>query len=442
MSSTVEFVVVPTLFPQLLLALSAAAAVVGAGAAAYGAYKLIDQLQKDYQHGVADFHARSDADAQHRRELSQQNRRALEAALALVGRTKVEAAVDANRQFLLSRMKRMSERLAPLPDPSLLTQCRELRAAIEESTERLAEHLEAYRLLADAASAALANLPAVKTNFAEEISALREEIESLLEAPEMRAELLAQLDALRRLSARQRAVARQGLSLLRQRVYREIATRAELQQARAREAAERRALVGEIFAKLQAVSQQVELPDFVIQAAAHQQRLGEILTAGGTRELVRLRQLAEEAAALFSTCEHMLQERLVSSFISDQVADVLLSLGYQVKQLANEPESHDFVAPIEQGVAIKFHVEDGGRVGSEMVALSSEAVDADAEAQEKICAIVDRIIGELGARNLAVRERFRASLQPGEKLHVVEVVVEEEAAPRSAVKPKRKKVGE
>ena len=76
-----------------------------------------------------------------------------------------------------------------------------------------------------------------------------------------------------------------------------------------------------------------------------------------------------------------------------------------------------------------------GRLSTEMVALSEDAARTGQHSQEKVCSLVDQVIGELHARKLPVRERFRSSLAPEQALRVVEAPEEEETIVREAAKP-------
>ena len=444
MSSAVEFVVAPSFLPALLPTLAAAAAAAGTGVAVYAAYKLIDQLHKDYEAGLAEFHAKADADADVRLLQELQQRELADSACALIEQTRVSAVLDANRTFLLKRVTELIDSITPLPDPALLAQCNILRADIMQSSDRLEAQLDTLRHLAEAADT-LAESVRPLSPYDAQMSALREEINSPLldtaDAGEIRRQLLAQLESLEQLAARQHTVVKQGLSLLRQRVYRELHAQAQLQQTRTRQVEKRRRVAGDLYAKLQAVSRRTELPEFVAGAEVLRKRMADVLSTGGSREFELLNGLLLEAETLFAACERALQERLVASVISDQVTGALLSMGYQVRQVDGEENGH-LLAAIDNGVGLEFRVDGEGHVGSEMVALTPDGTHADHKTQEHVCTVIDQVVSQLVARNYTVRERCRSSLHPGEQLRVVDILAGEEPIVPISVEPKHKKVNE
>jgi hypothetical protein len=388
----------------------------------YVAYRMMDQLQKDYKAGLEEFHVRAEAEAEHMALELQGEERQRTATTALLESAQVTGILDANRTFLLHRVTQLLDAVAPLDNAALLTQCEALRVEIEQSERPVESQLEALRRLAEEAGAAV--LPTVSA-FDMQVAVLQEEIKSpLLETPEareVREELLEGLAKLKQVAVRQRAVAKQGLTLLRQRVYRELQAQAEIQQERLRQAEARRRMAGELSAKLHALSRLTDLPTFAASAHRFLQRLADILATGGEEELENLTALGKDVDYLYDTCERTLRQHVVSDYISDQVSDVLASMGYQVRQVEREEGGEQtFVANIDNTVAVEFHVGEEGRLGAEMVALNPEAATVDADAQEKVCSVVDQVIDGLKERHEGVRERFRTTLQPGDALRVVD----------------------
>lgn len=427
----------PTLLPALGVGVAAAGAVVGA----YAAYRMIDQLHKDFQAGLEEFKEREAAEVGHRRYLEQELQETSARTTELMERMEAAEIFDANREFLLHRLAQLEETVAPLEHAGLREQCEKLRAEIASGEQPLETQLEALRKLAEDVSAAV--LPTTAAYDAE-CDAIRDEIGSPLLAgaalADLRKELLNQLVSLKKVGVRQRALAKQGLALLRQRVYREMRQQAELQQARLQQAEARRLLVGVMSAKLHALSRLTDLPAFTASARQMQARLAQILAAGGEQELDDLAELGRQTDYLYDTCERTLQQHLVIEYISDQITDVLVSLGYRV-QCVEEEGGERLIANIDNAVGIRFNVAEDGQLGAEMVALTPEAAAHGLESQEKICGIIDQVFAGLKSKDLPLRERFRSKLKPGEQLKVVATHAEEETKDDTAA-PKQMTIGE
>lgn len=408
----------------------------GIGAAAYGAYSVLKGLRDDYQQGLQEFHQRAQEEEQTRQTLSDQQREDQEQAQVLIAQTKVNSTLNANTVFLQHRVQQLQSRLTGELQEKLQARCEELVKDIARTPHLFSEHLEAYRRLSESASDAGKYQGAA--GIAGEIAALREEILSpVLEAPavaEARQQLLTQLDALEAVGKRQILVARQGLTLLRQRVYREIQTRVEEQQARARRVEEARALTGDIYAKLQALAA-VGIADINEKIEELRKWFSEILAQGETGEMDPLRRLAQQTNELFAACENLLQEELTASYIRDQVSDVLLSLGYQVQQISEGGAEQKLVTQIDGELGIEFHLDGTGHLGTEMVGLHDGAT-AGEEEQEKICRIVDEVIEALHQRNLTTRERFRTS-SANDSLRIIDVPPQEEPAQQTTPNQQR-----
>jgi len=421
MSRTVEMLIAAGSLPAAAGGLGALA--LGVGGVAYGVYAILKQLQNDYQDGLQEFHQKATVDAQTRQNLSDQERDKTEEGLDLVARTRVTSTTDANAQFLLHRVEQLQERHSE--NTEIIEQCTKLLKKIAQSPDQFNSHLEAYRRLADAAGKRRTG-----DTLQEEIAALREEIESSLldDVAETRAQLLAQLDNLQAVAVRQRTVAGQGLSVLRQRVYREIRAQAERRQIQTRIAEERRYLVSEIFAKTQAILRVPDAPEFAAQAQALTTRLNQALA--GDAELTEIQALARQTGELFAACENALSLHVMSAFMHEEMTDVLQTMGYAVTDIAGEADDYRFVTAVDDVHGIEFHV-DGLGLKSEMVALTPDAINATDEDQEKVCHVMDQVVLQMRKRYGNIRERHRTSLKSGELLRVVEISAEE-AAPHAA----------
>ncbi len=322
---------------------------------------------------------------------------------------------------------------APEPDAALLEQCTALLQEIEANPSQVAPAFEKYRLLAAQAAALLAagsEGTTLKAILAEELTVLRDEILSPVLAEErhteLRAKLLAQCASLEEMIAGQPIVAKQGLALLRERLYRELQQQADAQQRRLSRAEEVRTLVGEALAKLQAVIEQ-EQPEFSAQATVLLERFS-IALAQQPDDLATLHQLAELADQIFTGYLHFIEAQTVTSYVGDQISDVLLTLGYRVSQIApeNPAEQRAYVAEVGDDLGLAFRLDGQGQLKTELVALNEQAAGSGQAAQERICTLTDKIFAALRARDCTVRERFRSSLTPGEKLRVMEATFDEE----------------
>lgn len=444
MSRAVEVVITASaVLPAL--ASGVGLATLGVGAVAYAAIEMARRLQQDYQDALGAYQLRCAADADQRAASTAQQQALLAAAAELAARTQFTAHGDPDADFLLAGVQRLEERPAAQANVQLVAQCRALREAIAREPDAVTAHLEAYRRLADIVTAATAARPA--TALAEEAAALRAELQSpWLDAPdctESRTQLLAQLDALQAVATRQPTLARQGMDMLRQRLTREMQAQVERHRQRRQQAEARRALVGDIFAKLQALSRQPELGAPAQQADALSRELGSLLADAPADEMAQLAQFDARVNALFDACVQQLQEQAVAAIISDQVATVLVELGYQVTQLPTDdaPDDRTLVAAYDNTLGIEFHVGGNGLMRTEMVALTADAVDADAETQEKVCTVIDHVIDALQDRQYGVRERFRKSLTPGERLRVIDAEVLEAPRAQAAV-PQQQRIDE
>lgn len=419
MSRTVEMLIAAGSLPAAAGGLGALA--LGVGGAAYGVYAILKQLQQDYQNGLQEFRRKAALDEQDRRSLADREQDKTDEGLDLVARTRVTSTTDANARFLRHRVEQLQQRHAE--NTELAEQCARLLEKIAQSPDQFNAHLESYRKLADAAGKRK-----TADSLQAEIAALREEIHSTLlddpEVSETRAQLLAQLDNLATVAVRQRTVASQGLSVLRQRVYREIQALAERKQIQTRIAEERRYLVSEIFAKTRAILRVPDAPEFAEQAQALMTRLNQALARDA--ELAEIQALAQQAGELFAACENALCLQVTSAYMQEEMTDVLQSLGYRVTRAVGDTDENRFVAAVDAAHGIEFSVEGLG-LKTEMVALTPDAINATAEDQEKICSVMDQVVLQMRKRHGNIRERHRTSLKSGEQLRVVELPAEETA---------------
>jgi hypothetical protein len=397
----------------------------------YGAYLVVERLQRDYEVALAEFQSRAEQERQARIAARAAQQAVTAEAAALTAHTQLDAAVDASTAFLEQAVTEIAAAPVTVDDAALATRCAELLEAVRTDPDALAAHLGMYHQLQELR----AGRPAEEREALHAQAALlRAEIDSPLlaeAAPGRRDALRSQLDALDALADGQPGVAAQGIGLFRARLYRELEELARRQQARAAQALELRALVGEASAKLAATCH-CGLPEFEEQARALQARLAVLLAEA--KELPPVQAVVDAAAALFDDARLALTRQATAEYVRGQVADVLLGLGYRVAEIPGEGAS---VASLGDGVGLEFHVDAQGRLGTAMVA-TEEGVSVEHAAQEKVCGLIDAVLAALREREVTVTEKFRRTLTAGQALPVVHV--DTTAAPHLVATPDVRKV--
>ena len=133
-----------------------------------------------------------------------------------------------------------------------------------------------------------------------------------------------------------------------------------------------------------------------------------------------LAQLAQDVATLYAASERALQGELISSYISDNVSEVLLSLGYRVAQIDADEAArpHGCAAAFDASTGVQFNVDDAGRLTTEMVALDAQSTQVDRGKQEKVCSMIDQVLEALKQRDWQLRERYRSNFAEQEQLRV------------------------
>jgi hypothetical protein len=153
--------------------------------------------------------------------------------------------------------------------------------------------------------------------------------------------------------------------------------------------------------------------------------------------------LVQEAELLFTNCQQLLEEQAIASYLGEQISDVLITMGYQVAQVppAAPAEHRAYLAMVGDDLGLEFHLDGRGHLATEMVALSAQASGAGQAGQEHICSLADKVFAALTERECVVREQFRSSLSPGEKLRVVEMESTEERTVAATEELKQMRVG-
>ncbi|HEY3378434.1 MAG TPA: hypothetical protein VGL77_13165 [Armatimonadota bacterium] len=409
-------------------------------------YGIAQRLHEEYLDAMAEFNARGEAEEAARRALAERQVTHAANAAEIAALTLPLTTENATVAFLQHQITQLTVQAALLADdmPELPAQCTILQQALAATPEDIPTHLTAYSRLAEEIATVLLTRRAtapLPDELANALALLRGEIAAPLLAGDacaaLREDLAAQLATLEQLCQRQPAVAGQGLALLRQRLRRELHVRAEQQAAREASAKAQRLLTTEMLAKLQVLSQQNTLPEVTARATALLGRMQVALQSTHTDDPAPLRTLAQDVDALFHACGQALEEQAAAAYLSGQVTEVLLSLGYAVTQLPTDaaPGKH-FVAEMGKQIGVEFKVDGTGRLGTHMVALSEDAVQSGEQAQEHVCALVDQVFTALRQRQLRLRERYRSSLAPGEGLPLLQLPETTENAPaREATLP-------
>ncbi len=433
MSGVVDVLVLPPLYATIVAGGPAFGALLGAGMAGYAAYAMLDKLRKDYDQSLREFRTRSAEDEQQRQQLADGQMTSTNMALLLAEHTESHVTENATMTFLREHAQELAQRIAEMPAPNaeLLEQCQALLENLSASPRELMKHFDAYDRLFESFTAEAkdgADTATIKSATASALAILREEIASpLLAAPECRETretLLSQLDTVETLATgRQAAVAGQALTLLRQRINRELREQAERLQARASERQAMRELVSEMLAKLQAIAGLAMLPEFTQHAETLLGQLRAELAQPSADSLAALGQLGQQVDTLFSASEKALQGELISSYVSSNVSEVLLSLGYRVAQITPDADAdpHACVAAFDEATGVQFNVDATGRLTTEMVALDANAAQVDRSKQEKVCSMIDQVLDALKQRDWQLRERYRSNFADQEQLRVAEL---------------------
>jgi len=436
MSGVVDVLVLPPLVPTLVAGGAAFGALLAASAAGYAAYSALDKLRRDYEQGLTEFRQRSAEEQQQRTQLANQQIAASNLAVMLAETTNTATTENATVTFLREHAQELAQRIAEMPAPNqeLLTECQSLLEDMTAAPAEMERHFKAYDRLFTAFSAEAehaVDATALKSATASALAILREEIASpLLDAPEcteVRAELLSQLATVEALAVgRQASVAGQGLTLLRQRVYRELRQQAERLQTRATEQQAIREAVSEMLAKLQAISQLTMLPASCRRAETLLGHLRVELANPSAEHLAALQGIGKNVDALFAACEKALHEQLLTQYVSHSVSDVLLSLGYRVAEITpEEAEQQSYVAAFDDAVGVQFNIDGTGHLTTEMVALNAGAAEVNRDTQEKVCSMIDQVLDALKQHDYQVRERYRSHFEESETLRVVELPASE-----------------
>ncbi len=389
-----------------------------------GAVALADQLQSDYQAAREAFEARKAAEDLRQHQVSVRQAEALAAASSLASHTAFTPGPDPTWDFLAARAHRLVLKAGEGPQAE---RCRHLLARV------LARQGAADELL-DRCLEAAADLPAPTAGprpgpsvaVLLQVRALAEELDEQLANLGPAPELLEQLQRLQALPEAEHRMALQGLHLLGQRVRRELARRSEAHQRREARARLLRERVGEVLACAQAVFRQETLPQ---QVAAARQILARVAPALDAEDAPqRLEALSREAQLLFERCGGILRERVEREYLTLQIGEALLSMGYQVAT----PEEGGLVALLGRGTGLAFRPSEGGRLETEMVATAPPAGEVLPEAQESVCCLLDEVFDALRARDVRVKERFRKTLPAGQTLRLVALRSSQAAPPRQA----------
>jgi hypothetical protein len=141
---------------------------------------------------------------------------------------------------------------------------------------------------------------------------------------------------------------------------------------------------------------------------------------GGTA----LQPIAHAAEQLYERCAEALGEQADMAFVKEQLADVILSLGFPLKQLAESPEEPRVIAGFREGLGLEFHIDRQHGVHAEVVALSEPGAVVYPDTIDEGMAVAHEVMLSLKDRQCRVRERFRKLHKhpEGHRLRVVNVM--------------------
>jgi hypothetical protein len=422
-------------FPQIVVSfsgLAAGAAPIAAGLGlAYGAYKLSEKLKADYQIALSEFKMRQ-AEAEHR----QQEAHVMHAQAVAEATAQATAAgkegVHTTEMFVAASLEEIL-RVATNPElAEIQAKAQELLDALYESknAEELAS--EAVKLTAELHAAigklgATAGEPAVKQLFA----VAKAEIDSI-QVAEQRQPLLEQLARLEALNTEERGVAMQGLSNLRERSGKLIQSQINSEMERE----QRRETTAHAVAMLQAIAKVPDAPE-KDEAVLLLEQIGTAYNAAHAPSISTLEGFLAKSKALFEACENRLEYAAKAAYITDSVAETLMELGYHVSHVPAEGQEGCLVT-VSEDTGMMVTVDKEGQLKTEMVAFTEQATSPDAEAQEHVCSLVDKVFEGLRKRDIQIKEKVRKSIKKDQRLKIVEKP--EVETPVAAAKPKERAI--
>ncbi len=431
-------------------------------AAVVGAVRLtgsaLSALQKEYRKAQEESEARHKALLERRAEALRLQQSQIDSITDLVERTAVAGQANASEIMLSDRMNMLRQRINELHNcpPEILERVRTLEKLVSARSSPLSDLIREISTLTQEISKVivakrenrepgsresrnLANTNLhTSTYVKDEIQALRDKITFGIpqsgQWSTIRQNLTTKADDLERLSATQPMAARQGIAMLHQRVDRHVRQCAESMKQRADSTPlEQRhdekidpALV-DVRAKLAVVLAHKELPALSSRAKALAHKLD--LYSASEGDVPDFSSIQREANWLVEDLCARTAGHEVSAIVSHHVKDVLLTLGYKVKEtppLSNSASQSRsptaFVTSIVPGVGVEFSVNASGQVMTEMVSLSDNRIsDVASAVEESACELAERVRKGLNERGLKTQERTRYYLKPGDTLRKVEI---------------------
>jgi len=421
---------------QSLLALMPAVAV---GTAVFGvsagALLAAKKLRCDFEQAKSEFEMRCRED-----ELAAQNV-SQKAALRAMSASLFGAGIEAGNEhttiaFLNRTLQDLAARARDAEQPEIAARAFELVEQVSEDSAK--DILDAYFSLSDEfeanAIAAGKSAEGIRAAFA----ALRLEIQSsiLIENEKLQTQLEAQLAKLETAGDDNVKVAQQGLANLKSRVRREISDQQDRIAREIQDRHDRQELVAETYAMHRALIQASDDTDEVSRAHSLLSALGAAFQQGAAPQISELEALLSKTRTLYKKCEARMDEVAAHAYVADSVKDVLLNMGYAVSEVPSEIATRDpgCMVSIDGDSGVVVSVDQNGRMLTEMVAFNQSGIDPDAEAEKKVCAVVDDILAGLKQRNIDMQEKNRKKLRPGHRLRVVKKAKTEEVAAASVPK--------
>lgn len=411
--------------------------------AAYAGYKSLQFLRERYRDALAVAEAVERTNVEQRSARQQATQRTQREIAELVASTETGDS-DAMSDFLRAGLARLQDQLAALGeacDASLEDERASLSAAVSSGGLSPLVTLERYQALsARVRRAALERSGSAPPQIAAEAARLRQAIAipilgAAALAP-LRTRLTSQIARALGLAESDPGVSRQQLVLIEERIHREISTQFEVGRVAQRRASRFRQLAAEATARLEAVAEQPDLPEYADAARYLQEELAAALA---TAEMKPLETLARRADQLYSDCGDAAQSMAVGFYVEDVCRRALAAQGYVVRSVEGGPGGAGIV-PLDDLAGIEFRVEAGGQLVTELVSISP-GTDLDAnEYAERACELVDNTLGALRAQGATVREKYRSIAPAGESVRGVRLKKESvaEAHLRSATRHLRK----
>jgi hypothetical protein len=425
MSSVAEVMIIP--------GAAAMAVVVGtAYVATEVGVAVAQQMRRQYQEALAESQARARERAARSAQAAAAQAQAALAAGNTITRSTVAATEASLDMVLYDGLKRLRARLMALgcsEDSSLPSRLKEMQSLIVSGGQCDADLMLRYhRFCADVDEFAAHNRDRQSNEAHQSLQAEIEHLEADLQTHLPRCadtrqahdELARRLADLRSIALKQPKLVEQGIANLRQRLGREASLRLDALKAIREQQDRIRAISCEIEARLSVVDAETSPAEIHSQARQLRQKLAAVATGNQASSEAAHRQILRQVEALFGECSRALQKQPAEAFVVSQVADVLMTMGYNVTTTVETPARETtYLVPLRTDVGMEVTVDHDGRMSTELISYGVTGLDFSAEYEVEACTLLDGLIAALNTRGYVVRERYRKHMKAGDTLRTV-----------------------